>query len=179
MSCTDGTSLSGGAPYASSAPVEVELGASCTLDTVDSLGDGREVGVWEAPGWGQSFSLSASRSESFVVQLQPLSPPSRPLLLTTTTMAPLPPAPPDMLSSGPLVAMQPVRGRQLQATVGSPADLRQDLDDGVGHVVLQEGVYDLTSGMTQMCSDGMLCLYYAVTIEAEVAGTVVLNAARS
>ena len=45
--------------------------------------------------------------------------------------------------------------------------------------MLREGVYDLTSGMTEMCSHGMLCLDYAVTIEAEVAGTVVLDAARS
>ena len=45
--------------------------------------------------------------------------------------------------------------------------------------MLQEGVYDLTSGMTEMCSAGMLCLEYAVTIEAEVAGAVVLDAARS
>ena len=45
--------------------------------------------------------------------------------------------------------------------------------------MLREGVYDLTSGMTEMCADGMLCLDYAVTIEAEVAGAVVLNAARS
>ena len=71
------------------------------------------------------------------------------------------------------------RGRQLQSTVGSPAGLIQALEEGVGHVVLQEGVYDLTSGMTEMCSQGMLCLDYAVTIEAEVAGTVVLNASRS
>ena len=62
-------------------------------------------------------------------------------------MAPLPPAPPDMLSSGALVAMQPARGRQLQATVGSPAGLKQALDDGVGHLVLEEGVSDLTPGM--------------------------------
>ena len=62
---------------------------------------------------------------------------------------------------------------------GSPAGLAQALDDGVGHVVLQEGVYDLTSGMAEMCSYAMLCLAYAVTIEAEVAGTVVLNASRS
>ena len=84
-----------------------------------------------------------------------------------------------MLAPGALVAVQPARGRQLQSTVGSPAGLEQALDNRVGHIVLQEGVYDLTSGMTEMCWDGMLCLDYAVTIEAEVAGTVVLNAARS
>ena len=111
---------------------------------------------------------------------RPTYPPSRPLsLLMTTTMAPLPPAPPHVLSPGTLVATQPQRGRQLQSTVDSFDGLKQSLDDGVGHVVLQEGVYDLTSGMTQMCVKGMLCLVYAVTIEAEVAGTVVLNASRS
>ena len=89
-----------------------------------------------------------------------------------------------MLGLGACAASSDVvlHGRQLQATVGSPAGLKQALDDGVGHVVLEEGVYDLTSGMTEMCSSpyggGMLCLDYAVTIEAEVAGTVVLDALR-
>ena len=65
--------------------------------------------------------------------------------------------------------------------VDSLAGLMQALDDVVGHIMLREGVYDLTSGMTEMCSHGMLCLDYdyEVTIEAEVAGTVVLDAARS
>ena len=63
------------------------------------------------------------------------------------------------------------RGRQLQSTVGSPAGLRQALANGVGHIVLQAGVYDV--------SDGQLSLSYAVTIEAKVPGTVVLDAARS
>ena len=39
--------------------------------------------------------------------------------------------------------------------------------------MLRAGVYALTS---DMCSDGRLCLTQAVRIEAEVAGTVVLDA---
>eukprot|EP00964_Phaeocystis_antarctica_P008073 scaffold4350_cov66-Phaeocystis_antarctica.AAC.1 len=48
----------------------------------DSYGDGWTGAVWEAPGFGQSFSLEDGYdgSTSFVVQFQPPSPPSPPLM---------------------------------------------------------------------------------------------------
>ena len=41
--------------------------------------------------------------------------------------------------------------------------------------MLRPGTYNLTNAM---CADGMLCVTYAVAIEAEVNGTVVLDANR-
>ena len=58
LSCSDGTSLSGGAPSAA-APVEVALGATCTLAMADAGGDGWDGAEWAAPGLGQRFSLAS------------------------------------------------------------------------------------------------------------------------
>jgi len=58
LTCSDGTTLSGGAPYTSSSPLAVAVGATCTLDMTDSYGDGWNGAEWEAPGFGQSFSLA-------------------------------------------------------------------------------------------------------------------------
>eukprot|EP00964_Phaeocystis_antarctica_P106364 scaffold71248_cov60-Phaeocystis_antarctica.AAC.1 len=57
LSCSDGTTLSGGAPYASSSPLAVALGAMCTLNMIDLGRAGSRVkgAVWAAPGFGQSF----------------------------------------------------------------------------------------------------------------------------
>ena len=76
LSCSDDTTLSGGARYTSSSPLAVEFGATCTLNMTDSQGDGWNGAEWAAPGFGQSFSLTGgSGQESFVVQFQPPSPP--------------------------------------------------------------------------------------------------------
>eukprot|EP00964_Phaeocystis_antarctica_P154031 scaffold122529_cov59-Phaeocystis_antarctica.AAC.1 len=58
ISCSDGATLSGGAPYASSLPLVVALGATCTLDMTDSYGDGWDGAEWAAPGFGQDFTLA-------------------------------------------------------------------------------------------------------------------------
>eukprot|EP00964_Phaeocystis_antarctica_P107250 scaffold71996_cov51-Phaeocystis_antarctica.AAC.1 len=94
LSCSDDTTLSGGAPYTSSVPLAVALGAMCTLDMTDSYGDGWNGNEWAAPGFGQSFSLAdgGQGTKSFVVQFQP-SPPSPP--------PPSPPSPPPPLPSPP------------------------------------------------------------------------------
>ena len=55
--------------------------------------------------------------------------------------------------------------------VSTTSALRTALDSSAVHIVLEAGVYDV--------SDGQLSLSYAVTIEAEVAGTVVLDASQS
>ena len=77
FSCSDGTTLSGGAPYTSSAPLAVALGAACTLDETDSYGDGWNGAEWAAPGLGQAFSLASGSqgAGSFVVQFRPPPPP--------------------------------------------------------------------------------------------------------
>ena len=57
--------------------------------------------------------------------------------------------------------------------MGSAAELVAALSNGLAHVMLRPGVYDLTDAM---CSNGTLCLTQSVVIEAEEAGTVVLDA---
>merc|ERR1711935_1326302 len=71
LSCSDGTSLIGGAPYTSSGPLAVVHGATCTLDMSDSWGDGWNGNVWSAPGFGQSSFLANGRHETktFAAQL--------------------------------------------------------------------------------------------------------------
>jgi len=56
LTCDDGTTLSGGAPYTSgSLSYAVAVGAMCTLDMKGSWGNGWSWAAWEAPGFGQSF----------------------------------------------------------------------------------------------------------------------------
>ena len=86
LSCTDGTHLSGGAPYDSGSPVYVAVGAGCTLDMTDSFGDGWNGNVWQ--GWQQTFSVPTgySGTGSFTVAMpSPSMPPGSP---------PQPPSPP-------------------------------------------------------------------------------------
>merc|ERR1740124_766420 len=103
LSCSDGTTLSGGASYPSSykMPVAVAYGATCTLEMNDSYGDGWDGAVWAAPGFGQSFSLAKADgyqgTESFVVQFQPPPPPPSP----PSPPSPPPPYPPPPPSSSP------------------------------------------------------------------------------
>ena len=70
LACTDGASLSGGAPYTSSSPFAVTIGATCTLDMRDTYGDGWNGARWDAPGFGQSLSMTSGyqRTKSFVVR---------------------------------------------------------------------------------------------------------------
>ena len=97
LSCSDGTTLSGFAPYpnpngytggslraqtdsSAEQPLAVALGATCTLNMTDRWHVGGWNGVeWSAPGFGQTFSLAEGMqgSESFVVGFQP-PPPSPP-----------------------------------------------------------------------------------------------------
>ena len=60
--------------------------------------------------------------------------------------------------------------------MGPADDLIAALNSGNAHIMLRAGVYNLTS---DMCSNGRLCLtsdHNGVRIEAEVPGTVVLDA---
>eukprot|EP00964_Phaeocystis_antarctica_P085646 scaffold54135_cov48-Phaeocystis_antarctica.AAC.1 len=68
----------------------------------DSYGDGWNGAEWDAPGFGQSFSLAsgtAVQTESFVVQFQSPAPPSPPP--PTPPTAPPPPTPPTPPPSPP------------------------------------------------------------------------------
>ena len=89
LSCSDGASLSGGAPFTGS--LNVAGGSTCTLSMTDSYGDGWNYASWE--GFSQSITLAsgAAGSQTFVVLVPPAppsSPPSPPL------QPPLPPSPP-------------------------------------------------------------------------------------
>ena len=81
LSCDDGTSLSGGAPYASEAPVVVQLGSSCLLEMKDSFGDGWNSAEWDAPGFGvQGLTIPTgyAANETFIVADAPSPPPLSP-----------------------------------------------------------------------------------------------------
>jgi hypothetical protein len=53
LACSDGTVLSGGAPYHDT--VSVELGARCSLKMRDSYGDGWNGNLWT--GLGKSLTV--------------------------------------------------------------------------------------------------------------------------
>ena len=186
LNCSDGTTLRGGAPYTSSLPLAVALGATCTLDMTD-LGRGGEAGIetwgvgwngaeWAAPGFGQSFSLASGLklgTESFVVQFQPPPPPSSPPPPPSPPSPPSPPLPPP--SPPPSPPSPPLQPGSSYAV--SSSALIAALNDGeVSRIVLVAGTYEFDD---IMCSDeggSALCIDRRVTIEAEVAGSVVLDA---
>ena len=95
------------------------------------------------------------------------SPPSPPPSPPEPPLAPPPPSPPPPSPYPPGTTV-----------VGPDDDLIAALNSGDAHIVLRAGVYSLTSNM---CSDGRLCLtstHNGIRIEAEVPGTVVLDAQR-
>ena len=162
LSCSDGTTLRGGESYASSSPLTVALHATCTLSMINAGGTGQDdVAVWEAPGFGQKFVLRSGRSETFAVviplQLPPTAPPP------VTNMQP-------RAETNYAVAMR----RQLtQVSVSTVAELIAALGmSTVDKIMVAEGRYEFTN---DMCSDSALCISGAVTLEAEVAGGVVLD----
>ena len=105
LSCSDDTTLNGSAPYTSSVPLAVDLSATCTLNMTDSYGDGWNGAEWEAPGFGQSFSLKYGDGDqgirSFVVHFQPPSSPPLPPLPPPQQPPPPPPRSPPPPSSPP------------------------------------------------------------------------------
>jgi hypothetical protein len=115
----------------------------------DSFSDGWNGAEWSAPGFGQGFSLAAgsARSESFVVQFQPPSPPPSP---------PLHPGSQYAYSSSDLIA-----------ALG---------DSAVSRIVLKAGTYEFDNDMCSNEGGSALCINRNLTIESEVAGSVVLNA---
>jgi hypothetical protein len=80
--CSDGTTLSAGAPYASGSSFGIAVGTTCTLDMYDLYGDGWNGNQWEAPGFGQVFFVPVDYQQvqySFVVDfVSPQTPPPPP-----------------------------------------------------------------------------------------------------
>jgi hypothetical protein len=74
--CSDGTTLSGGAPFSGS--FSVNGGSNCTLELADAYGDGWNGAMWTS-NVGRNFTLSDgySASESFSVPLSPPPPRQR------------------------------------------------------------------------------------------------------
>ena len=164
-----GTPITGGAPYNEAHAVPP---GNCTLEMTDSFGDGWSGAEWSAPGWtGDVYSLDAGTygfNVSFIVAPRPPRSPPSPL------SPPSPPSPPALPPSPPAPPLQP--GSRY---VISSSELIAALNDAVvKRIVLRAGVYELDDSM---CSDSnignsSLCVNRAVTIEAEVPGSVVLDA---
>jgi hypothetical protein len=74
-------------------------------------------------------------------------------------------------SAGPLV----LHGRKLnQVSVSSVAELTASIgDSAVDKILVAAGTYDFTS---DMCTESAICIDRAVTIEAQLPGSVVLDA---
>ena len=128
LSCSDDTTLSGGGgPYTSSVPLAVALCATCTLDMTDSYGNGWTGAEWDAPGFGQSFSLASGPKQgtrSFVVQFQPPSPPP----------PPSPTPPPPSSPSPPLLPGVSRVNMQANTALGVYADKDMGPDDGTSEL---------------------------------------------
>ena len=148
-----------------SSPLVLPLHAACTLQMVGAAEAGWNT-VWEAPGFGHRFSAASGqmKSEPLVVATQLGLPPTAP-----------PPLSKMLAGLNVARAFESVdHGRHLTQVSASTVDeLTAAIDDGtIDKIVLAEGTYELTS---DMCSASALCISRAVTIEAEVAGGVVLD----
>ena len=176
LSCSGGTTLSSSAPYASSGPLAVTFSTSCTLSTMDSFGDGWDGVEWVAPGLVPDMvSLPAvASSPSLVSLLAQVSLPSVVSLPAVVSLPPFVPPSPPSLPSPPSPPLQ-LGSRYAY----SSSDLIAALEDSaVSRIVLVAGTYEFAD---DMCPDqdglgSALCIDRNVTIEAEVAGSVVLDA---
>ena len=188
LSCSGGTTLSSSAPYASSGPLAVTFSTNCTLSTMDSFGDGWDGVEWVAPGLVPDMvSLPAVASSPSLVSL--LAQVSLPSVVSLRTLVSLPaevslPAvvslPPFVPPSPPSLPSPPSPPLQLGSRYAySSSDLIAALEDSaVSRIVLVAGTYEFAD---DMCPDqdglgSALCIDRNVTIEAEVAGSVVLDA---
>ena len=85
LSCLDGSSLSGGAPFGQC--IGIAEGSECRLDMTDSWGDGWNGAVWRGYGQSMELAMGSAGSVTFIVAMSPpMSPPMPP-------MPPLSPAP--------------------------------------------------------------------------------------
>ena len=102
----------------------------------------------------------------------PPSPPSPPQPPPSPPSPPSPPQPPSQPSSPPSPPLQP--GSRYAF---SSSDLRAALNDNaVSRIVLVAGTYEFADEMCPEQRGSALCIDRNVTLEAEVAGSVVLNA---
>ena len=163
LSCSDGSFLSGIAPYTGS--LDVAMGSSCTLSMTDSYGNGWEGATWM--GFGQSFTLATGASEALTFSimlwppLPPSLPPSSPPLSPPPSSPPSPPSPP--LAPGATWVYPGVDTLQAAVNAATPGDV----------LVLADGTYT-ASGGSQVFINGTTPT--GLTIRAANPGQAVLDA---
>lgn len=96
VSCPSGVSVSGGAPFSGS--MNAVSGEICTLNMIDSFGDGWNGAVWS--GLEQSFTLASGSSGTETFQI-PFTFPTPPLVPPMPPSRPPPFTPPPLPSSPP------------------------------------------------------------------------------
>ena len=112
LSCSDGTSMAGGAPYVSTQTIT--NGAACTLSMYDSDGDGWNDNSWV--GFAQWFTLGPSmsaRTVTFTAGTATLPPPAAP---------PAPPSSPEWCSQFSLTRDYCNQYSSMLSQFGSSAD---------------------------------------------------------
>ena len=134
----------------------------------DSFGDGWGRAEWSAPGWtGDVYSLRDGNFSSVSFSAAP-RPPRRP---PSPLLPPPPPSPPALPPSPPAPPLQPGSRYAI-----SSSELVTALNDAaVEKIVLLAGTYELLTDQID-CGGSALCINRSLTIEAEVAGSVVLDA---
>ena len=170
MSCSDGTTLSEGAPPFSGS-VSVADGSTCTVSLVDSFGDGWNGAVWT--GFEESLQIMSGKTfdQTFFMGLALPPPPGPP------PSPGLPPCAPPPPPSPPLPLMPPLSPGW--SVVGTAAELKsavEALSPGTAatFVLPAGGHFYLSSLMeTQYKGDGFLTLNGVdVTLVCRGSGTV-------
>ena len=151
-----GAPIKGGSPYA--ATHALPLGANCSLEMVDTYGDGWQGAEWAAPGWigNESYSLGtylqnpdgpwesvSLETVSFIVALQPPSAPPLPIE---------PPAPPFA---------PPVSARSIYLGVGKCLQSE-------GWVVRLDSCLDTVEACAQLCEATPECGCFSYATPASV-----------
>ena len=143
-----GAPIKGGSPYA--ATHALPLGANCSLEMVDTYGDGWQGAEWAAPGWigNESYSLGNPDSRfletvSFIVALQPPSAPPLPIE---------PPAPPFA---------PPVSARSIYLGVGRCLQSE-------GWSVRRDSCLDTVEACAQLCEATPECGCFSYATPASV-----------
>lgn len=162
VECDDGTSISGGAPYAGS--LTIAGGSVCTLSMADSFGDGWNGAEWEYDGHSFTLITGSSGSETFSIPLSPPLPPPR--------LPPLPPLPPSSPSppsrpSPPSLPPYPPGTWVVQPGAGTLQAALDNAADG-DILVLKDGIYTGSGS-------NVLEISKSITIRAQHGGQAVLD----
>ena len=142
-----GAPIKGGSLYA--ATHALPLGANCSLEMVDTYGDGWQGAEWAAPGWigNESYSLGWKavflETVSFIVALQPPSAPPLPIE---------PPAPPFA---------PPVSARSIYLGVGRCLESE-------GWLLRRNSCLDTVEACAQLCEATPECGCFSYATPASV-----------